>query len=165
MTPFALAAALFAAAHPATPAPAPAAPVGCVGEDMEAAQECAAIAAAARAFSAAYVAGDVEALLDLYTLDGVAMAGGRDPLVGREALARFWQPNEAVAVVAHETVSDALELRGPAIAIDRGIYRGTTRRVESGEEASWGGRYLIVWEKGADGKWRMAEDMWAAFER
>ncbi|MCM8557766.1 YybH family protein [Sphingomicrobium sediminis] len=122
-----------------------------------------AIAAQARAFSAAYVAGDLDALLDIYTDDAVAIAGARDPIIGREALAAYWQPSDRFEVVRHETVTHGLDIEGD-IAIDHGIYRGATRATGSEEVQAFSGRYVIVWKRGEDGVWRMSHDMWAAHD-
>ena len=120
-----------------------------------------AIAERARQFSAAYVAGDIDGLMDYYTEGAVGMPGGRTPMVGRAALHRYWRVPEGVEIVDHETVSEDLRVVGD-IAIDRGTYRGSSRR--NGELRVFEGRYLVVWTRGEDGLWRMSEDMWAQAE-
>lgn len=128
------------------------------GGDAEA-RDAKAIAQRARQFSATYVAGDIDALMDFYTEGGVGMPGARTPMVGREALRRYWRVPEGVEVIDHETVSEDLRIEGN-VAIDRGTYRGSSRR--NGEVREFTGRYLVVWTRGEDGLWRMSEDMWAS---
>ena len=118
-----------------------------------------AIAERARQFSATYVAGDIDALMDYYTENAVGMPGARTPMVGREALYRYWRVPDGVEVIDHETVSEDLRIEGN-VAIDRGTYRGSSRR--NGEVREFTGRYLVVWTRGEDGLWRMSEDMWAS---
>ncbi|WP_265569857.1 DUF4440 domain-containing protein [Sphingomicrobium nitratireducens] len=123
------------------------------------AREAEAIAARAEAFSAAYVAGDIDALMDFYTESAVGMPGGRRAIVGQAALRRYWTVPDGVEVEDHETVSEDLRIEGD-VAIDRGTYRGSSKK--DGTLRVFAGRYLVVWKRGEDGKWRMAEDMWAA---
>lgn len=127
------------------------------GDEAEA-RSAAAIADAARSFSAAYVAEDIETLVGFYTEDGVGIPNARPPVVGREALLDYWQIGEGVDVLRHKTVSDELVIEGD-LAYDRGTFEGAVER--GGEVSEFGGNYLIVWRRGGDGKWRMAQDMWA----
>ena len=117
-----------------------------------------AIAETARAFSAAYVAEDIDALVEFYTENGVGIPGARAPVVGRAALLDYWQVGEGVDILRHRTVSDELVVEGN-LAYDRGTFDGAVAR--GGEVSEFGGNYLIVWRRGEDGQWRMAQDMWA----
>jgi ketosteroid isomerase-like protein len=118
----------------------------------------AAIQAQALAFSAAYVAGDVDALVDIYTEDGMAAPSGRDFIVGREALRPFWTLPGHTRVLRHKTTPTSFVVDGNH-AYDWGIYEGQSER--DGEVLPpFSGKYLIVWERGDDGVWRMAADMW-----
>lgn len=111
-----------------------------------------------RAFSVAYVAEDIDTLVEFYTEDGVAISNARAPIVGRAALREYWQVGEGVDVLRHEAVSDELVIEGD-FAYDRGTFAGATEY--RGEVREFSGNYLIVWRRGADGHWRMAQDMWA----
>lgn len=123
----------------------------------EAASEIAAIAAQSARFSKAYVDGDLDTLVSIYTADGVAAPGGRDFIRGREALREFWRTREGVDVISHKAVPEEISVAG-RLAYDWGRYSGATR--VGSEIRPFGGKYLIVWERGGDGVWRMANDMW-----
>ena len=118
----------------------------------------AAIEAQARRFSQAYMDGDFDTLVALYTEDGVAAPGGRDFIVGHEALRAFWTLPEGRIVSHHETTSKELIVSGD-YAYDWGYYEGTAGPVE-GEQKPFRGKYVIVWRRDADGVWRMLQDMW-----
>lgn len=120
-------------------------------------EDRAAIIAQSKAFSAAYVAEDVEAMLQIYEPDGVAAPGGRDFVVGAEALRKLWTVPEGVDVIRHSATPVSLTIEG-RMAYDQGYYEGANMR--DGKEQAFSGKYLIVWRKGDDGVWRMAQDMW-----
>ena len=120
--------------------------------------DLAAIQAQALNFSAAYVAGDIEKLISIYTENGMAAPGGLDFIVGRADLKPFWSPVEGRSILRHKTISESLVIDGDH-AYDWGYYEG--QGAEGGEPgAPFEGKYVIVWERGGDGVWRMAADMW-----
>lgn len=116
------------------------------------------LATLARQFSRAYVAGDADAMTALYTDDAVLLPHNATEVRGREAIRAYWAPQDGQAVTEHRITPLEVEVRGD-VATDYGTYvaSGTV-----GDEA-WGpsyGNYLIVWERGDDGRWRMQLDMW-----
>ena len=121
-------------------------------------QDRAAILSQSRLLSESYIAGDIQTLVGIYTEDGVAAPGGRDFLQGPAALTRYWNLPEGRTVLRHETTTEELVLNGD-YAYDRGYYSGQS--AQDGEPlAPFRGAYLIVWERGSDGTWRIAVDMW-----
>ena len=123
-------------------------------EDVEA------ILQQSRAFSAAYVRGDIDALVAIYADDGVAAAGGRDFVRGAEALRQFWALPEGRVVTRHAAEPVELHVEGD-LAYDWGYYEGAV--TQDGEaRPPFRGKYLIVWQRDTDGRWRMAHDMWNA---
>lgn len=115
------------------------------------------IIAASRAFSAAYVRGDTTALAELYTQDALLLPPGR-AVRGRVNVALFFAPKPNRQTLSHAMESEELEIEG-GIAVDVGTWRNTWRRGEAAEQSA-SGRYLIVWRRGDDGRWRIAYDMW-----
>ena len=116
------------------------------------------IEAQARALSEAYMAGDIDALVAIYTEDGVAIPGNRDFVQGHEALARLWSLPEGRDILHHETRATKLVVDGDH-AYDYGYFEG--RAAQDGEPLNpFGGAYVIVWERGDDGVWRIDADMW-----
>jgi|GEM_PF-2104479 len=115
------------------------------------------IAAAARAFSAAYMREDVEAMMDYYTEDAAIFPTQGDILDTPVAIAKYWTVPEGIDVLHHESISENLQIVGNT-AYDYGYYQGRINR--RGEESEFQGKYVIVWEKGGDGQWRMKVDIW-----
>lgn len=128
-----------------------------VGAPMAQTDDRAAIAAASQAFSAAYVAGDVETVRALYTEDAVLLPPGRE-VRGREAIGRYFSPGPNRTNLSHAMESEELRVTGD-VAIDIGTWHNTWR-VGDGEAQTASERYLIVWRRGEDGRWRIEVDMW-----
>lgn len=111
-----------------------------------------------RAFSEAYIRGDIDALVNVYAEDGIAASGGRDFVRGHEALREFWALPEGRDVTHHAATPVELHVEGD-LAYDWGYYEGAV--TQDGEaRPPFRGKYLIVWHRDADGVWRMAHDMW-----
>jgi ketosteroid isomerase-like protein len=119
--------------------------------------DSAAIAAAGRAFSAAYVANDSMALGALYVDTAVAFPASRD-VVGRAAIRHLFAWPEGYRQVAHSLTVERLTIEGD-LAVDVGMWHSTGQRAGQ-EPSSSSGRYLVVWTRTAGGDWRMLYDMW-----
>lgn len=118
-----------------------------------------AIEAQARRLSEAYRAGDIEALVALYTTDGVAAPGGRDFVRGTDELLRLWRLPEGRTILRHQTTATEIVIDGDH-AYDWGYYEGQAAQAGTPLDP-FRGTYVIVWERGTDGGWRMAVDMWS----
>jgi len=104
------------------------------------------------------MAGDIQTLVGVYTDDGIAAPAGRDFIQGPVGLERLWNLPEGRTVLRHESIPEELVIDGDH-AYDRGYYRG--QAAQDGEPLSpFRGAYVIVWERGQDGTWRIAVDMW-----
>jgi uncharacterized protein (TIGR02246 family) len=142
-------AALLAASLPARPA---------LAQSNDAAADSAAIHAASRAFSAAYVRGDAEAMAAAYTADGVIFPERAEMITGREAIRRYWTWAPGNRVTHHLATPAQIRVEGD-VAYDYGVFEIAGER--GGEP--WGprhGKYVIVWRREADGAWRMQLDIW-----
>lgn len=116
-----------------------------------------------RRLSDAYVRGDIEELVSVYTSDGVAAPAGRDFIRGREALLSLWALPAGRTVLSHSATPVELTVDGDH-AYDWGYYEG--RVAQDGEPLDpFRGTYVIVWKRGEDGVWRIAVDMWAGLRR
>ena len=117
-----------------------------------------AIVAAANAFSAAYVRGDADSMAALYTEDAAIFPEGTPAIVGREPIRRYWTLPPNRRITRHVLMPDRIDIVGD-VAHDYGRFQiaGET------DGTPWGpsfGKYLVVWRRGADGRWRMHLDMW-----
>lgn len=117
-----------------------------------------AIVAAARAFSAAYMQGDAAAMAAMYTDDAAIFPEGTAVIEGRPAIERYWTLPAGRRVTNHVLTPDHIELHDD-IALDYGRFTATSE-VNGRSSGPGFGKYLVVWKKGADGRWRMQLDMW-----
>jgi uncharacterized protein (TIGR02246 family) len=117
----------------------------------------AAIEAASRAFSAAYVANDGDGIASSYTQDAVLLPPDRI-VQGRDAIRRYFAWGPRHVQFAHRMQSESLDVRGD-VAIDRGTWHSRYRRGDSAPQEA-GGSYLAAWVRGSDGRWRMHSDAW-----
>lgn len=108
--------------------------------------------------SDAYVRGDIEALVSLYTPDGIAVPGNRDFVRGRDALHSLWVLPEGRTILRHTATPTEITVDGDH-AYDWGHYEGQAAQ-DSEPLDPFRGAYVIVWERGEDGTWRIAVDMW-----
>ena len=117
--------------------------------------DIAALRAAERALVESFEASDPTAWVDFYTDDAIFAAPGSAAIEGRRALlahARQMTPLSSARIVAQTTDGDG------DVAATLGIANwvngpkesaGTTSRV----------RFLIVWRREADGRWRIAREL------
>jgi len=130
------------------------------GMDMSGAEaEKAAIQAQATAFSKAYVAGDIESIMQLYTEDARIVPINGRIISRRDVIRQFWTAaiSGTAKVLSHKTETEDLIVSGD-IATDIGYYTGESR-LSDGKKNPFGGAYIIVWKK-VSGVWRMQLDMW-----
>ena len=121
--------------------------------------ERAAILAQSAAFSAAYVAGDTDTLMQIYA-DGAAIVPTNRPVMtGTDSLRAYWSrsPDAKYIPIRHKATPEELIIDG-TMAADIGYFEGATRDAE-GNEHPFRGAYLITWRK-IDGVWRIQHDMW-----
>ncbi len=115
------------------------------------------VLAAARAFSAALVRGDLTALGECYTESALLLPPGASAR-GRAAIREYFAPAPGRRQVAHELKSDELVIEGD-LAVDSGTWISTVQRGD-GDPQTDSERYLAVWRREGDGRWRMQFDMW-----
>lgn len=123
-------------------------------EDGEAAR----IVERSRAFSAAYVRGDVAAMVAMYTPDAVIFPNNSEMLAGQEALLKYWTIPEGDRVVRHVATPTRIRIDGDH-AYDYGVYEADVLR-QGQPRPQTRGKYVIVWERGANREWRIKLDIW-----
>jgi uncharacterized protein (TIGR02246 family) len=125
--------------------------------DTRAADE-AAIRAAVEDWSAAAEAKDAEKFASVYTDDAVLMLEGAPDLSGaaaiREAVGGMMQdPNFALSFEADHVVV----ARAGDLAYETGHYSMTMSDAKK-KPATTTGHYVVVWQKQADGVWKVVRD-------
>jgi len=121
-------------------------------------QDVARIVERSRAFSAAYVRGDTAAMVAMYTPDAVIFPNNSEMLSGREALLRFWTIPGGDSITRHVATPTQVRVDGDH-AYDYGVYEVDVLR-QGRARPPTRGKYVIVWERGADREWRIKLDIW-----
>ncbi len=116
-----------------------------------------AIAAASRAFSAAYVRNDTAALGRIYSDSAVLLPPNRE-IRGRAAIQSYFAWGTNYRQLAHRMESATLTVSG-GLAVDVGTWTSTGQRGDA-DPTTASERYLVVWVRESDGAWRMLYDMW-----
>lgn len=142
---------LVAACVVACSQPAPA-PVANAPADLEA------IGTLRAAVAAAYNAGDAVALGNTYTDGAVSMTNMQPTATGRAAIvaaqtATFSQFGVSMRITPEETRT--LDSSG----FERGRYTLNLTPKAGGSPTMVEGRYVVILEKGADGRWLISHDM------
>lgn len=109
------------------------------------------------AFSAAYIAGDYDAMVAIYTKDGKIMPNGTPIIEGHENIRARWALPEGDQVTQHKSTPVEIRITGNT-AYDFGYYEGETVK-SNGERQTWKGKYVIIWRK-ENNTWRMYVDIW-----
>jgi ketosteroid isomerase-like protein len=122
-----------------------------------------AISGQATAFSQAFVDGDIEKIMAIYSPDAKIIYGNNKIENDINAIRKYWTPNlkSSWKLKWHKTKTEELIIDNN-IASDVGYYSGLSIH-EDGRESKFGGTYLIVWRK-IDGVWRIHLDMWNAIK-
>ena len=119
--------------------------------------DSAAIQELGRRFSAAFVRGDVAAMVSLYTADAVIFPERSEALKATDAIARYWTPAAGRRVTRHVLTPASLTRDG-----DHAYEHGTYEIAGERDGTAWGpsrGKYVVVWRR-VGGSWRMALDIW-----
>ena len=106
-----------------------------------------------RRFSAAYVAGDIETMVSIYTPDAVIFPGNSEAIRGHEAIRRYWTLGPGQRVTHHRSTPTEIRIDGNH-AYDHGVYE-----ISGVRDGPSHGKYVIVWRRTPQG-WRMHLDMW-----
>ena len=132
------------------------------GADAKAARAQAidqALDAANQAFSNAWMAGDHAALAAAYGADGVLHPPAGGVLVGRAAIAEFWQRSLRPNNDAHHRLQTTLrQVHGDQV-LELGRWH-VERPDEQGQAATSSGCYSLWWQVDEDEQWRIAFDTW-----
>ena len=118
----------------------------------------AAIAEARKAFEAAYEKGDAEAIGELYAENAVSEPNFQPTIKGRAAIVASLKPMFEQVSVQTTLTSEETRTLGH-VGLDRGTYTVTVTPKAGAPPTTSQGRYLVVYVKGEDGKWRVSHDI------
>jgi len=121
--------------------------------------------AAVRAVTARIIradnAGDLDAVIELYTEDAVLLPPGRAPIEGRAAIREHYAGIFQDYVLQVEIASEETHVAG-RWAFDRGRTRGRARPKGGGTAAVIDDKYVMVLRYDAEPGWRIARLIWNA---
>jgi uncharacterized protein (TIGR02246 family) len=110
-------------------------------------------------WSAAAASRDLDKTMSYYSNDAIVLAPNAVVATTKEAIREGWK-NDFAATTSGSWKASRVEVsRSGDMAYVSGTYEMTLKS-ESGKPGSDHGKYLEVWEKQADGKWKCGADMW-----
>jgi uncharacterized protein (TIGR02246 family) len=109
-------------------------------------------------FSAAFNRGDVKAVAAMYTEDAIALPPDADIVRGRTAIEKLW--TDAMASGMKSITFTVLDVQSSGdLAVETG--RAAIGLQTAGQPVTTqAGKYVVVWQRGADGQWRLLRDIW-----
>jgi uncharacterized protein (TIGR02246 family) len=130
-----------------------------LGADPGHAQDAeAAIEEAASAWEGAFNAGDGKAVAELYTEDAALLPPDAERVDGRAAIAEFWQ-GAIDSGLADANLESVEVLEAGDFAYEVGTVT-LSAPGSDGERVAVNGKYIVVWQRGDDGAWRLHRDIW-----
>jgi uncharacterized protein (TIGR02246 family) len=116
---------------------------------------------ASEASDAALIAGDVDTYLSYYMEDAVWLPPQAEEIVGKEvAKARLAGLFDELTVEGSSTIEEQTVM-GPDWVSVRGQFNmALTPKGDEGETVYQVGSFVNTWKKEADGKWKIAVDIW-----
>ena len=128
------------------------------GADTRPADE-AAIRAASQEWSNAASSRDLEKAVSFYADDATYNPPGAPLASGKDAIRKVWTNIVAIPGGNLSWTSAKVEVaRSGDLAYDTGAYT-LTKNDASGKQVTTKGKYVVVWKKQADGKWKVIEDI------
>jgi uncharacterized protein (TIGR02246 family) len=113
-----------------------------------------AVDAGNRAFIAAFLGGDADAIGQLYTENAELIAPGA-PVRGRSAIAAAWKATIATGIKDLALQTAEVESAGDL------AYETGTVRIVARDGTPTHGRYVVVWKREGD-RWKLHRDIWNA---
>jgi uncharacterized protein (TIGR02246 family) len=109
-------------------------------------------------FVAAFKAGDAATIASLYTETAKMLPPDATEVVGREAIQMIWQG--AISDGVKDLTLKAIDVEACGdLAYEVGSFSMQVP-AENNLMATAGGNYLVIWKRGADGRWRLHIDTW-----
>lgn len=117
----------------------------------------AAIGAANAAFMTAFGRADAAALASCYTSDAQLLPAQSDAVSGRAAIEGFWNGALGMGLTgAKLETAEVYHADGASVATEVGRYT----LFAGGDQVADRGKYVVIWQQGGDGQWRLHRDIW-----
>lgn len=123
------------------------------------ASDAAAIEAFWPVFQETVKSGDVDAYLEFWADDGIAMPPNAPQVTGKEQIRNWYQAVVEQVILAYDITNKEVVISGD-IAISRGVFAGTMTVKDSGDQSPLAGKYMTFLKRQPDGTWKMYRDIW-----
>ncbi len=110
-------------------------------------------------FAAALNAGDLDGIMAGFTDDAVRMPPNAPAIIGKESIRSLMQTNLEQNTYQLDNPPEEVQVSGD-LAFARGTYTVTVTPKAGGESIQREGKYLVIFQKQADGSWKIARDIW-----
>jgi len=104
---------------------------------------------------------DLDATVAFYSDDAVVMPGDAPAANTKQAIRQLWAPLLAPNALVSWQVSQAEVARSGDIGYVRGVYQ-LVMKDAAGKATTEQGKFLELWKKQADGKWKCAVDSFSS---
>lgn len=118
----------------------------------------AAIEEANTKFSEAFERGDSKALSAMYTSDAIAFPPDSEMIQGNEAIGEFWNATRESGVKSVKLTTLDVGRSGDLAYEDGKV--SLTIQAEGKEPTTATAKYVVVWQRQADGSWKLHRDIW-----
>jgi uncharacterized protein (TIGR02246 family) len=109
-------------------------------------------------FVEAFRAGDAATIASLYTENAKMLPPDASEVTGRKAIQELWQG--AISDGVKDLTLEAIDVEACGdLAYEVGSFRIQVP-AENNAMRTAGGNYLVIWQRGADGEWRLHLDTW-----
>ncbi|HWT01757.1 MAG TPA: SgcJ/EcaC family oxidoreductase [Pyrinomonadaceae bacterium] len=132
------------------------------------AADLAKIRAVSEAYADAWLKNDAEAVLNTLSEDAVLIPQGNRPVVGIEAIKKFWWPPDGGRTTIKSFTISTDEVGGDGgVGYVRGTFQFSFSYEEKGKttELTNAGNYMMIMKRRADGSWRISHRMWGDLPR
>ena len=105
---------------------------------------------------------DIDKLVTFYSDDAIVLPPNSPALTSKDAIRNMWKEmlSNPGATLTWKTTRVEVS-KAADMAFSSGTYEFTMKD-PSGKSVNERGKYLEVWEKQADGKWKCGADMWSS---
>jgi len=111
------------------------------------------------AWSKAAASKNVDKTVAFYADDAIVMPPNAERATTKEAIRKIWKDLLTDATISWKAAK--IEVAKSAdLAFISGTYEVTMNDVVTGKPVNDHGKYLEVWEKTADGRWKCGADIW-----
>ena len=110
--------------------------------------------------TAAMVKGDIAGAIAPYTADAVVFNPGSPMVTGPAEIQKMFEGMLAAVTIKEFTltVSDVIVAGSGELAVEHGRYRWTIQP-KGGKTMLDSGKYVVAWQKQADGGWKITRDI------